>query len=58
MLKAKVAMPDGTRVSTEEGTPQGDPLSPLLSNVVLDEFDWELQRRGSPTGSRRRWWWP
>jgi RNA-directed DNA polymerase len=46
MLKAKVVMPDGTRVSTEEGTPQGGPLSPLLSNVVLNEFDWELERRG------------
>jgi group II intron reverse transcriptase/maturase len=46
MLKAKVVMPDGTKVSTEEGTPQGGPLSPLLSNVVLDEWDWELERRG------------
>jgi group II intron reverse transcriptase/maturase len=46
MLKAKVVMPDGTRVCTEEGTPQGGPLSPLLSNVVLDEFDKELERRG------------
>jgi group II intron reverse transcriptase/maturase len=46
MLKAKVAMPDGTRVATEEGTPQGGPVSPLLSTVVLDELDWELQRRG------------
>ena len=46
MLKARVVMPDGTRVSTDEGTPQGGPLSPLLSNVVLDEFDSELQRRG------------
>ncbi|MBM4013125.1 MAG: group II intron reverse transcriptase/maturase, partial [Planctomycetes bacterium] len=45
MLKAKVVMPDGTRVSTEEGTPQGGPPSPLLSNVVLDEFDKELARR-------------
>jgi group II intron reverse transcriptase/maturase len=45
MLKAKVVLPDGTRVSTEEGTPQGGPLSPLLSNVVLDEFDKELARR-------------
>ena len=46
MLKAKVVMPDGTRVATEEGTPQGGPLSPLLSNVVLDELDRELERRG------------
>jgi retron-type reverse transcriptase len=30
----------------EEGTPQGGPLSPLLSNIVLDELDWELDRRG------------
>ena len=46
MLKAKVVLPDGTRVVTEEGTPQGGPLSPLLSNIVLDELDWELDRRG------------
>ena len=31
---------------TEEGTPQGGPLSPLLSNIVLDELDRELQSRG------------
>lgn len=46
MLKAKVAMPDGVVVSNEEGVPQGGPLSPLLSNVVLDELDWELEERG------------
>ena len=46
MLKAAVVMPDGVRVSTEEGVPQGGPLSPLLSNVVLDELDRELSRRG------------
>jgi len=46
MLKARVVMPDGVVVSTEEGTPQGGPLSPLLSNIVLDELDHELSRRG------------
>jgi RNA-directed DNA polymerase len=46
MLKAQVVMPDGVRVSTEEGVPQGGPLSPLLSNIVLDELDQELGRRG------------
>jgi group II intron reverse transcriptase/maturase len=46
MLKAKVVMPDGVIVSTDEGVPQGGPLSPLLSNIVLDELDQELERRG------------
>lgn len=46
MLQAKVVMPDGVIVATEEGTPQGGPLSPLLSNIVLNELDWELARRG------------
>lgn len=46
MLKAAVIMPDGVKVSTEEGTPQGGPLSPLLSNIVLSELDDELTRRG------------
>jgi RNA-directed DNA polymerase len=46
MLKASVVLPDGVRVATEEGTPQEGPLSPLLSNIVLDELDRELARRG------------
>lgn len=33
-------------VETGEGTPQGGPLSPLLSNIVLDELDKELEKRG------------
>jgi group II intron reverse transcriptase/maturase len=46
MLKAGVVLPDGVVVTTDEGVPQGGPLSPLLSNVVLDELDDELARRG------------
>jgi group II intron reverse transcriptase/maturase len=46
MLRARVVMLDGTSVATDERTPQGGPLSPLLSNVVLNELDWELARRG------------
>jgi group II intron reverse transcriptase/maturase len=37
---------DGTVVPTEEGTTQGSPVSPLLSNIVLDELDKELEKRG------------
>lgn len=33
-------------MNSEEGTPQGGPLSPLLSNIVLDELDKELEKRG------------
>jgi len=46
MLRAKVVLPDGVLVSSERGTPQGGPLSPLLSNIVLDELDRELEQRG------------
>ena len=39
-------MKKGLVSPTTEGTPQGGPLSPLLSNIVLDELDRELERRG------------
>jgi group II intron reverse transcriptase/maturase len=37
---------DGVVIERHEGTPQGGPLSPLLANVLLDEVDRELERRG------------
>ncbi len=39
-------MVNGVVVESEEGTPQGGPLSPLLSNIYLDELDKELEKRG------------
>ncbi|MEN5033580.1 group II intron reverse transcriptase/maturase [Pseudomonas sp. TWI929] len=41
-----VILSDGVVNQRQEGTPQGGPLSPLLSNILLDELDRELERRG------------
>lgn len=46
-LKSGV-MENGVVTSTEEGSPQGGNLSPLLANVYLNEFDWEFHKRGVP----------
>ena len=46
-LKSGV-MVDGVVVSTEEGSPQGGNLSPLLANIYLNEFDQEFLKRGVP----------
>lgn len=39
-------MQDGVCIARDEGTPQGGPLSPLLANLLLDDLDQELERRG------------
>ena len=44
-LRAGV-MVEGVKQATDEGTPQGGPLSPMLSNILLDNLDKELERRG------------
>ncbi|THF72427.1 group II intron reverse transcriptase/maturase [Cohnella fermenti] len=44
-LKSGV-MENGVRRATEEGSPQGGPLSPLLANIYLNEFDQEMESRG------------
>jgi RNA-directed DNA polymerase len=45
-LEAGVLTLEGSVEPTAEGTPQGGPLSPLLANLLLDEFDKELEKRG------------
>lgn len=44
-LKAGVRI-EGTTQASIEGVPQGGPLSPILSNIVLNQLDWELESRG------------
>jgi RNA-directed DNA polymerase len=45
-LHAGVSLPDGTREPTPCGVPQGGPLSPSLANIMLDDLDKELEKRG------------
>jgi RNA-directed DNA polymerase len=45
-LRAGVKLPEGNVEATTQGVPQGGPLSPLLSNIMLDPLDKELERRG------------
>ena len=46
-LRAGV-MVEGVLQPTDVGAPQGGPLSPILSNILLDDLDKELERRGLP----------
>jgi len=46
ILRSGVMISDNTVLPSSKGTVQGSPLSPLLSNVVLDELDKELENRG------------
>ena len=45
MLTAGVVMPDGTKIAVTENTARR-PTVAVVSNIVLDELDWELERRG------------
>ena len=45
-MKAGVVMPGGVVIGSEQGIPQGGPLSPILANIMLDRCDKELEKRG------------
>ena len=45
-LRAGVVLPNGKNEPSRSGVPQGGPLSPLLANVLLDDLDQELEKRG------------
>ena len=55
MLKAPIILPDGKIEYPERGTPQGGILSPLLSNIVLNELDWWIASQWENIPTKRNY---
>jgi len=55
MLKAPIKMPSGEIVNPTKGTPAGGILSPLLSNIVLNELDWWIQSQWADIPTKHRY---
>lgn len=55
MLKAPIVLPIGEKIYPTEGTPQGGILSPLLSNIVLNELDWWIASQWEDIPTRTKY---
>lgn len=55
ILKSRILMPDGNVVEPTRGTPQGGIISPLLANIVLNEFDWHMESQWGENPLIHKW---
>lgn len=55
ILKANIQMPNGEIITPSKGTPQGGIISPLLANIVLNEFDWHMESQWSENPLVYKW---
>lgn len=55
ILKAEILLPNGDVIKPNEGTPQGGIISPLLANIVLNEFDWHMESQWGEHPLTNKW---
>ena len=55
ILTANIQMPNGEIITPSKGTPQGGIISPLLANIVLNEFDWHMESQWSENPLVYKW---
>ena len=55
ILKTEILLPNGEVIKPNEGTPQGGIISPLLANIVLNEFDWHMESQWGEHPLTNKW---